>query len=108
MALTVARVTFRAGAWTRRRDGLAALPVEMFVQDGIAMAPAIDLARELAARMGLKYGEDVVPEDALSAGVLSAEAARHVKVGSWSLSTQLSRSRSMPMGTRCRIRPTCA
>ena len=79
----------------------------MFVQDGIAMAPAIDLARELAARMGLKYGEDVVPEDALPAGVLSAEAARHVKMGSWSLSA-ISRSRSMPMGTRCRIRLTCA
>ena len=35
----------------------------------------------MADRLGLKYGEDVVPEDALAAGVLSAEAARHVKGG---------------------------
>ena len=81
MTLRVARVTFRAGAWTRRRDGLAALPVEMFVQDGISMSPAIDLARELAKLTRLVYGEDVIPEDALPAGVLTPAAARHVKAG---------------------------
>lgn len=68
MPIKVSRITVESSTWLPRPRG-AALPIAVTVQGRLpASSPAVDLARELATRLGLRYGVDVVPQDTVPVG----------------------------------------